>query len=106
MMSDGFTDEWENLQRGYVDSLSFNLARETDEIIRACLNSYLGRTDWTVEGLKGRCCCVIPADNSSETCYIDGTAPVVFYPAEFVVENNIARLTRKYKVLIDLEKEG
>jgi hypothetical protein len=105
MMFDGF-EEWESFQRGYVDNLSSNLARETDAIIRACLNSYLGSEDWTVGELKGRCFCVIPTDKSSETCYIDNTALVVFYPAEFVVENNIARLTRKYKVLIDLEKEG
>lgn len=106
MEFDDFVDEWQRFKYSFVHNLSYKLAQDTDAALRTCLNSYLGRADWTVEELSRRCCCVIPADNSSETCYIDGTALVVFYPAEFVVENNIARLTRKYKVLIDSEKKS
>jgi len=105
MVFNDYVDEWERFKYDYVHNLSSNLAQETDAIMRACLSSYLGRTDWTVDELRGRCFCVIPADKSSETCYIDNTALVIFYPTSFVIENNTARLTRQYKVLIGLEKE-
>jgi len=105
MEFDDFVDEWQRFKYSFVHNLSYKLAQDTDAALRACLNSYLGRADWTVEELSRRCVCAIAADGSSETLYIDNTALAVFYPDDFVVENNTVRLTRKYKILIDLEKE-
>jgi hypothetical protein len=105
MEFDDFVDEWQRFKYSFVHDLSYKIAQDTDVALRTCLNSYLGRADWTVDELRGRCFCVIPADKSSETCYIDNTALVIFYPTSFVIENNTARLTRQYKVLIGLEKE-
>lgn len=66
---------------------SMDIQKKKDDIVKELLNSYLGRTDWTVEELKGRCGCHIPLSvpygKRTETLFIDGVKLVTFHPVSF-----------------------
>ncbi|WNO60431.1 hypothetical protein [Rheinheimera sp. MMS21-TC3] len=64
---------------------AMDIQKKKDDIIKDQLNCYLGRTDWTIEELKGRCECLIPIalpyGKRTETFVIDGVKLVTFHPA-------------------------
>lgn len=85
---------------------SITVQKKKDDIIKDALNSYLGRTDWTIEELKGRCERLIPIalpyGKRTETFCIDGVKLVTFHPTTlgYPFDSGMTRMNAEFKYQI------
>lgn len=85
---------------------AMDIQKKKDDIIKDQLNSYLGRTDWTIEELKGRCECLIPValpySKRTETFVIDGVKLVTFHPTTlgYPLDSGMTRMHAEFKYQI------
>lgn len=66
--------------------------RKKDEVIRQVISAHLGRTNWELSELEGRCECKIAADTHpdkrTETFSVDGVDLITFLPQKVTTVNN------------------
>jgi hypothetical protein len=98
--------------RDAAKQFGMDIQKKKDDIVKDLLNRYLGRTDWTIEELKGRCQCIIPAaaprDKRTETLFIDGIRLVTFHPASMgqPFDNNMTRMHAEFKCQIHWQPDN
>lgn len=74
-----------------MQSICRDMARRTqlkkDCVIKQVISAHLGRNNWVLEELKGRCVLKVPAavpfDKRTETFCVDDVELVTFYPERF-----------------------
>lgn len=64
--------------------MAAQVQRKKDHILKQVISAHLGREDWKLDELKGRCECLVPGylpyDKRTETYCVDGIQLVTFHP--------------------------
>ncbi|MBV2128174.1 hypothetical protein [Arsukibacterium indicum] len=75
-----------------VKQMAKDTQRMKDEIIKQVISAHLGRTNWELSELEGRCECKVAADahpdKRTETFSVDGVDLITFFPQKVTTANN------------------
>jgi hypothetical protein len=75
-----------------VRDMGKHTQRKKDFILRQAITAHLGRSNWEMEELKGRCHCYVRGyarqDERTETFCVDGVSLVTFYAEKVTTVNN------------------
>lgn len=104
--------EMGDLIHDMAKQFAIDIQKKKDDIVKDLLNRYLGRTDWTIEELKGRCECLIPIalpyGKRTETFVIDGVKLVTFHPTTlgYPFDSGMTRMNAEFKCQIHWQPDN
>lgn len=98
----------DNIIQELTRQVSSAMMGDTDSIIREAITRFLGRDDWTLEEMKGRCEMIRHHDAVESLC-IDCVEVALLYPIKVIMEEKVdvcvLHATRQYRWLLHDEKK-
>ena len=84
----------------FASAACADLRAKAEELLRSAISNYLGRTDWTVEEIRGRC--TKTNDGEFERFLVDDVEVLKLCPLEYVEDGSAISVTRQARLIAPL----